>query len=64
VRVSPCSTRPQPSDDPQRAVEEIAAASGVSNNVTHIIYSHHHADHGSAFEGLLRESDFEKDAAA
>ena len=30
----------------QRAVDEIAAANGVSNRVTHLIYSHHHADHG------------------
>src|SRR5918911_5754530 len=29
----------------QRAVDEIAAANGVSNRVTHIVYSHHHADH-------------------
>jgi hypothetical protein len=29
----------------QRAVDEIAAANGVSNEVTHLIYSHHHADH-------------------
>ncbi len=32
----------------QRAVDEIAAAEGVSNTVTHLVYSHHHADHGSA----------------
>src|SRR3954469_7405568 len=32
----------------QRAVAEIAAANGVSNKVTHLIYSHHHADHGGA----------------
>jgi glyoxylase-like metal-dependent hydrolase (beta-lactamase superfamily II) len=29
----------------QRAVNEIAAAHRVSNRVTHLIYSHHHADH-------------------
>jgi glyoxylase-like metal-dependent hydrolase (beta-lactamase superfamily II) len=29
----------------QRAVDEIAAANGVGNKVTHLIYSHHHADH-------------------
>src|SRR6202007_2937237 len=29
----------------QRAVDEIADASGVSNEVTHLIYSHHHAAH-------------------
>ena len=32
----------------QRAVDEIAAGSGVSNEVTHLIYSHHHADHAGA----------------
>ncbi len=32
----------------QRAVDEIAAANGVTNTVTHLVYSHHHADHGSA----------------
>jgi glyoxylase-like metal-dependent hydrolase (beta-lactamase superfamily II) len=32
----------------QRAVNEIAAATGVSNTVTHLVYSHHHADHGGA----------------
>ena len=32
----------------QRAVDEIAVAHGVSNNVTHLIYSHHHADHAGA----------------
>jgi len=32
----------------QRAIDEIAAANGVSNKVTHLIYSHHHADHGGA----------------
>jgi glyoxylase-like metal-dependent hydrolase (beta-lactamase superfamily II) len=31
-----------------RAVNEIAAANGVSNKVTHLIYSHHHADHAGA----------------
>jgi glyoxylase-like metal-dependent hydrolase (beta-lactamase superfamily II) len=29
----------------QRAVDEIASAGGFSNKVTHLIYSHHHADH-------------------
>src|SRR6202034_1104941 len=33
--------------DLQRAVDEIAAANGVSNKVTHLVYSHHHADHGA-----------------
>ena len=32
----------------QRAVNEIAAANGVSNTVTHLVYSHHHADHAGA----------------
>jgi glyoxylase-like metal-dependent hydrolase (beta-lactamase superfamily II) len=32
----------------QRAVDEVAAANGVSNSVTHLVYSHHHADHGGA----------------
>ena len=32
----------------RRAVDEIAAAKGVSNKVTHLIYSHHHADHAGA----------------
>src|SRR6202047_2596034 len=30
----------------RRAVDEIASANGVSNKVTHLVYSHHHADHG------------------
>ncbi|WP_042417872.1 MBL fold metallo-hydrolase [Streptacidiphilus anmyonensis] len=34
----------------QRAIDEIAAANGVSNKVTHLVYSHHHADHlGGSF---------------
>jgi glyoxylase-like metal-dependent hydrolase (beta-lactamase superfamily II) len=32
----------------KRAVDEIAAANGVSNKITHLIYSHHHADHAGA----------------
>ena len=32
----------------QRAIDEIAAANGVSNKVTYLIYSHHHADHAGA----------------
>ena len=38
----------------QRAIDEIAAAEGVSNQVTHLVYSHHHHDHAGAaslFEG-------------
>ena len=29
----------------QRTIDEVASANGVSNKVTHIVYSHHHADH-------------------
>jgi glyoxylase-like metal-dependent hydrolase (beta-lactamase superfamily II) len=29
----------------QRAVSEVAAAEGVSNRVTHLVYTHHHSDH-------------------
>ena len=32
----------------QRAVDQMAAAEGVSNTVTHLVYSHHHADHAGA----------------
>jgi glyoxylase-like metal-dependent hydrolase (beta-lactamase superfamily II) len=32
----------------QRAIDEIATANGVPNTVTHLIYSHHHADHAGA----------------
>jgi glyoxylase-like metal-dependent hydrolase (beta-lactamase superfamily II) len=32
----------------RRAVDEIAAANGVSNKITYLIYSHHHADHVGA----------------
>ena len=32
----------------QRAVDEIAAANGVPSTVTHLVYSHHHADHAGA----------------
>jgi glyoxylase-like metal-dependent hydrolase (beta-lactamase superfamily II) len=32
----------------QRAVDEVALASGVSNKVAYLIYSHHHADHAGA----------------
>jgi glyoxylase-like metal-dependent hydrolase (beta-lactamase superfamily II) len=41
----------------RRAVDEMAAAEGVTNTVTHLVYSHHHADHAGAsnlFEGVLR----------
>jgi glyoxylase-like metal-dependent hydrolase (beta-lactamase superfamily II) len=32
----------------QRAIDEIAAANGVSNKVEYLIYSHHHSDHVGA----------------
>jgi glyoxylase-like metal-dependent hydrolase (beta-lactamase superfamily II) len=32
----------------QRAVNEVAAAEGVSNTVTHLVYMHHHSDHAGA----------------
>jgi glyoxylase-like metal-dependent hydrolase (beta-lactamase superfamily II) len=32
----------------QRAVDEIAAAEDVDSTVTHLVYSHHHADHAAA----------------
>jgi glyoxylase-like metal-dependent hydrolase (beta-lactamase superfamily II) len=37
----------------QRAIDQVAAAAGVSSTVTHIVYSHHHADHlgGSSLFG-------------
>src|SRR5215218_5613137 len=41
----------------RRAVDEIAAANGVPNTVTHLVYSHHHADHAGAsslFENVVR----------
>jgi Metallo-beta-lactamase superfamily len=34
----------------QRAVDEVASVNGASKRVTHLIYSHHHADHvGASF---------------
>jgi len=32
----------------RRAVDEITAAEGVTNRVTHLVYSHHHDDHTGA----------------
>src|SRR4051812_13886347 len=32
----------------QRAVDQVATENGVSNQVTHLVYSHHHADHAGA----------------
>ena len=41
----------------QRAVDDVAAVEGTSSTVTHLVYSHHHADHGAAaslFEDAVR----------
>ncbi len=38
----------------RRAVDETAAAEGVTNKVTHLVYSHHHADHAGAADLLRR----------
>jgi glyoxylase-like metal-dependent hydrolase (beta-lactamase superfamily II) len=36
-------------EDFERAVNQVAAAkNGVTNKVTHLVYSHHHADHAGA----------------
>src|SRR5580765_557259 len=32
----------------QRAIDEIAKANGVSNKVTYLVHTHHHADHAGA----------------
>jgi glyoxylase-like metal-dependent hydrolase (beta-lactamase superfamily II) len=32
----------------RRAVDQITTAEGVTNKVTHLVYSHHHADHAGA----------------
>jgi glyoxylase-like metal-dependent hydrolase (beta-lactamase superfamily II) len=32
----------------RRAVDQVTAADGVTNRVTHLVYSHHHADHAGA----------------
>ena len=32
----------------RRAVDEVTTAEGVPNTVTHLVYSHHHADHAGA----------------
>src|SRR5947209_17541590 len=36
----------------QRVVDEIASANGARNKVTHLIDSHHHADHARAHSRL------------
>jgi glyoxylase-like metal-dependent hydrolase (beta-lactamase superfamily II) len=41
----------------QRAIDQTAAANGVPNTVTHLVYSHHHHDHAGAaslFENVVR----------
>ena len=41
----------------RRAVDEVARSEGVTNKVTHFVYSHHHADHAGAanlFEDVVR----------
>jgi glyoxylase-like metal-dependent hydrolase (beta-lactamase superfamily II) len=41
----------------RRAIDEMAVAEGVTNTVTHLVYSHHHADHAGAanlFDGVVR----------
>jgi glyoxylase-like metal-dependent hydrolase (beta-lactamase superfamily II) len=40
----------------QRAIDEIAVANDVSNKVTYLIYSHHHADHAGASSLFDRSS--------
>jgi len=32
----------------RQAVDEVAAAEGASNTVTHLVYTHHHSDHAGA----------------
>jgi glyoxylase-like metal-dependent hydrolase (beta-lactamase superfamily II) len=32
----------------RRAIDEMAVANGVTNRVTHLVYSHHHDDHSGA----------------
>src|SRR2546427_9760629 len=39
----------------QRAIDEIAQANGVSNKVTHLGHTHHHADHGGASSHFVKE---------
>ena len=36
----------------RRAVDQVAAENGISNRVTHLVHSHHHADH-AAGSGLF-----------
>jgi glyoxylase-like metal-dependent hydrolase (beta-lactamase superfamily II) len=39
----------------QRAIDEVAAATGAGNRVTHLVYSHHHSDHVGASSLLGRD---------
>src|SRR5260221_5374174 len=39
----------------QRAIDQVARANGVSNKVTHIVYSHHHAHHLGASSLFRRD---------
>jgi glyoxylase-like metal-dependent hydrolase (beta-lactamase superfamily II) len=41
----------------RRAVDQVTAAEGLPNTVTHLVYSHHHADHAGAsflFDDVVR----------
>jgi glyoxylase-like metal-dependent hydrolase (beta-lactamase superfamily II) len=41
----------------RRAIDEVTAAEELPGTVTHLVYSHHHADHGGAaflFDGAVR----------
>jgi glyoxylase-like metal-dependent hydrolase (beta-lactamase superfamily II) len=40
----------------QRAIDEIAAANGVSHKVNYLVYSHHHSDHVGAASLFDRKS--------
>src|SRR5467141_3978803 len=42
--------------DVLRAVVEVAAAEGVGNTVTHLVYSYHHAYHAGAANQVHRRS--------
>jgi glyoxylase-like metal-dependent hydrolase (beta-lactamase superfamily II) len=61
---------PRPAFGPalnEQGYYEIAAANGVSNKVTYLIYSHHHADHAGAaslFDKNVGEGRSQGDAEA
>src|SRR5712672_1539178 len=40
-----CDAPPTIGHNLQRAVDEVAAAEGVTSRVTHFVYTHHHAGH-------------------